>query len=236
MGWGIGGSRTCSCSLLCTLAPSLTVPALPVEAPVRIRASGPCSRSCSIVFCGKRRSQSTHTHASALPFVTGPAGPGWRVSGGRTAHTRAFVFLTQTLPATRVVCRRGSGQSEHRQGCGGDHGWPAHGVLLLAVLNGSLSPESGAWVSRGIYRGAFGAGSEVYMSAGSVEPVAPGDSAGYMEVSLDSLDLRVKGTLPSQGEGELWAVTWLGAVALCLLSVLLSVGVMPPGGSAGRCG
>ncbi|XP_053774408.1 histone-lysine N-methyltransferase EHMT1 isoform X1 [Desmodus rotundus] len=44
-------------------------------------------------------------------------------------------------------------------------------------------------------------GSEVYMSAGSVEPVAPGDSAGYMEVSLDSLDLRVKGTLPSQGEG-----------------------------------
>uniref|UniRef100_A0A8C0K0V3 [histone H3]-lysine(9) N-methyltransferase n=1 Tax=Canis lupus dingo TaxID=286419 RepID=A0A8C0K0V3_CANLU len=30
---------------------------------------------------------------------------------------------------------------------------------------------------------------------------APGDSTGYMEVSLDSLDLRVKGTLPSQVEG-----------------------------------
>ncbi|KAM5330716.1 histone-lysine N-methyltransferase EHMT1 isoform 4-T4 [Glossophaga mutica] len=45
-------------------------------------------------------------------------------------------------------------------------------------------------------------GSDAYMpSLGSAEPVAPGDSAGYMEVSLDSLDLRVKGTLPSQGEG-----------------------------------
>ncbi|XP_045702106.1 histone-lysine N-methyltransferase EHMT1 isoform X4 [Phyllostomus hastatus] len=45
-------------------------------------------------------------------------------------------------------------------------------------------------------------GSDGYMSSlGSAEPAAPGDSAGYMEVSLDSLDLRVKGTLPSQGEG-----------------------------------
>ncbi|XP_059514520.1 histone-lysine N-methyltransferase EHMT1 isoform X5 [Myotis daubentonii] len=41
-------------------------------------------------------------------------------------------------------------------------------------------------------------GPEAYTSSsGSAEPVAPGDSAGYMEVSLDSLDLRVKGTLPS---------------------------------------
>uniref|UniRef100_A0A7J8ED22 [histone H3]-lysine(9) N-methyltransferase n=2 Tax=Molossus molossus TaxID=27622 RepID=A0A7J8ED22_MOLMO len=38
-------------------------------------------------------------------------------------------------------------------------------------------------------------GSEAYTSSsGSAEPAAPGDSAGYMEVSLDSLDLRVKGT------------------------------------------
>ncbi|XP_016067319.1 PREDICTED: histone-lysine N-methyltransferase EHMT1 isoform X1 [Miniopterus natalensis] len=45
-------------------------------------------------------------------------------------------------------------------------------------------------------------GPEAYTSSsGSTEPVAPGDSAGYMEVSLDSLDLRVKGTLPSQAEG-----------------------------------
>ncbi|XP_023604259.1 histone-lysine N-methyltransferase EHMT1 isoform X4 [Myotis lucifugus] len=41
-------------------------------------------------------------------------------------------------------------------------------------------------------------GPEAYTSSsGSAEPAAPGDSAGYMEVSLDSLDLRVKGTLPS---------------------------------------
>ncbi|KAM8803434.1 histone-lysine N-methyltransferase EHMT1 isoform 1-T1 [Rhynchonycteris naso] len=45
-------------------------------------------------------------------------------------------------------------------------------------------------------------GSEAYTaSLGSAEPVAPGDSVGYMEVPLDSLDLRVKGTLPSQAEG-----------------------------------
>ncbi|XP_066111683.1 histone-lysine N-methyltransferase EHMT1 isoform X8 [Saccopteryx bilineata] len=45
-------------------------------------------------------------------------------------------------------------------------------------------------------------GSEAYTSSsGSAEPGAPGDSVGYMEVSLDSLDLRVKGTLPSQAEG-----------------------------------
>lgn len=39
-------------------------------------------------------------------------------------------------------------------------------------------------------------------SAGSAEQEAPGDSVGYMEVSLDSLDLHVKGTLPSQTDGE----------------------------------
>ncbi|XP_072604093.1 histone-lysine N-methyltransferase EHMT1 isoform X3 [Vulpes vulpes] len=45
-------------------------------------------------------------------------------------------------------------------------------------------------------------GSEAYTSSsGSTEQAAPGDSTGYMEVSLDSLDLRVKGTLPSQVEG-----------------------------------
>ncbi|XP_039076718.1 histone-lysine N-methyltransferase EHMT1 isoform X5 [Hyaena hyaena] len=45
-------------------------------------------------------------------------------------------------------------------------------------------------------------GSEAYTSSsGSTEQTAPGDSTGYMEVSLDSLDLRVKGTLPSQAEG-----------------------------------
>ncbi|XP_064435108.1 histone-lysine N-methyltransferase EHMT1 isoform X11 [Mirounga angustirostris] len=45
-------------------------------------------------------------------------------------------------------------------------------------------------------------GSEAYTSSsGSAEQTAPGDSTGYMEVSLDSLDLRVKGTLPSQAEG-----------------------------------
>ncbi|XP_046498571.1 histone-lysine N-methyltransferase EHMT1 isoform X3 [Equus quagga] len=47
-----------------------------------------------------------------------------------------------------------------------------------------------------------GPGSEAYTSSsGSTEQTAPGDSTGYMEVSLDSLDLRVKGTLPSQAEG-----------------------------------
>lgn len=39
---------------------------------------------------------------------------------------------------------------------------------------------------------------------GSSEQTAPGDSSGYMEVSLDSLDLRVKGILSSQAEGECW--------------------------------
>ncbi|XP_055988880.1 histone-lysine N-methyltransferase EHMT1 isoform X6 [Sorex fumeus] len=38
-------------------------------------------------------------------------------------------------------------------------------------------------------------------SSGSVEQEAPGGSTGYMEVSLDSLDLHVKGPLPSQTEG-----------------------------------
>ncbi|KAF7486863.1 Hypothetical predicted protein [Marmota monax] len=46
-------------------------------------------------------------------------------------------------------------------------------------------------------------GSEVCKpSPGSSEQTAPGDSSGYMEVSLDSLDLRVKGILSSQSEGE----------------------------------
>uniref|UniRef100_A0A9W3GDE7 [histone H3]-lysine(9) N-methyltransferase n=1 Tax=Camelus bactrianus TaxID=9837 RepID=A0A9W3GDE7_CAMBA len=45
-------------------------------------------------------------------------------------------------------------------------------------------------------------GAEAYASSsGSAEPTAPGDSLGYMEVSLDSLDLRVKGTLPAEAEG-----------------------------------
>uniref|UniRef100_UPI004038533A histone-lysine N-methyltransferase EHMT1 isoform X2 n=2 Tax=Callospermophilus lateralis TaxID=76772 RepID=UPI004038533A len=45
-------------------------------------------------------------------------------------------------------------------------------------------------------------GSEVCKpSPGSSEQTAPGDSSGYMEVSLDSLDLRVKGILSSQSEG-----------------------------------
>lgn len=47
------------------------------------------------------------------------------------------------------------------------------------------------------------AGSEAYASSsGSAEQAAPGDGAAYVEVSLDSLDLRVKGTPPSQAEGE----------------------------------
>lgn len=40
--------------------------------------------------------------------------------------------------------------------------------------------------------------------------MAPGDSTGYMEVSLDSLDLRVKGILSSQAEGECGVVTETG--------------------------
>ncbi|XP_047625069.1 histone-lysine N-methyltransferase EHMT1 isoform X3 [Phacochoerus africanus] len=45
-------------------------------------------------------------------------------------------------------------------------------------------------------------GSEACASpSGSAEPMAPGDGSGYMEVSLDSLDLRVKGTLPLETEG-----------------------------------
>ncbi|XP_055256810.1 histone-lysine N-methyltransferase EHMT1 isoform X2 [Moschus berezovskii] len=38
-------------------------------------------------------------------------------------------------------------------------------------------------------------------SSGSVEPTAPGDGGGYMEVPLDSLDLRVQGALTSDTEG-----------------------------------
>ena len=46
-------------------------------------------------------------------------------------------------------------------------------------------------------------GSEAYASSsGSAEPTAPGDGGGYMEVPLDSLDLRVKGALTSDTEGE----------------------------------
>ncbi|XP_043326248.1 histone-lysine N-methyltransferase EHMT1 isoform X4 [Cervus elaphus] len=45
-------------------------------------------------------------------------------------------------------------------------------------------------------------GSEAYASSsGSAEPTAPGDGGGYMEVPLDSLDLRVKGALTSDTEG-----------------------------------
>ncbi|XP_036095139.1 histone-lysine N-methyltransferase EHMT1 isoform X7 [Rousettus aegyptiacus] len=45
-------------------------------------------------------------------------------------------------------------------------------------------------------------GSEAYASSsGSAEQAPPGDGAAYVEVSLDSLDLRVKGTPPSQAEG-----------------------------------
>ncbi|XP_059116235.1 histone-lysine N-methyltransferase EHMT1 isoform X6 [Peromyscus eremicus] len=46
-------------------------------------------------------------------------------------------------------------------------------------------------------------GSEACKSSpGSTEQAALGDSAGYMEVSLDSLDLRVRGILSSQTENE----------------------------------
>nr|XP_045005886.1 histone-lysine N-methyltransferase EHMT1 isoform X3 [Jaculus jaculus] len=48
-----------------------------------------------------------------------------------------------------------------------------------------------------------GLGSEACKSPpGSTEQTAPGDSMGYMEVSLDSLDLRVRGILSSQEENE----------------------------------
>ncbi|KAM4877657.1 histone-lysine N-methyltransferase EHMT1 isoform 2-T2 [Thomomys bottae] len=46
-------------------------------------------------------------------------------------------------------------------------------------------------------------GSEACKSSpGSTEQMAPGDSTGYMEVSLDSLDLHVRGILSSQVESE----------------------------------
>lgn len=74
---------------------------------------------------------------------------------------------------------------------------------------------SGSRASRGASRGSRGpgapcltcvplnAGSEAYASSsGSAEQMAPSDGTGYMEVSLDSLDLRVKGTLASDAEGE----------------------------------
>lgn len=48
-------------------------------------------------------------------------------------------------------------------------------------------------------------GSEACKSSpGSTEQAALGDSTGYMEVSLDSLDLRVRGILSSQTENEGW--------------------------------
>lgn len=75
------------------------------------------------------------------------------------------------------------------------------------------------------------AGSEAYTSSsGSTEQAAPGDSTGYMEVSLDSLDLRVKGTLPSQVEGEGAAVTRRGTILLFVCWGWPGIAMMPPGG------
>lgn len=52
------------------------------------------------------------------------------------------------------------------------------------------------------------AGSEAYASSsGSAEQAAAGDTTAYVEVCLDSLDLRVKGTPPSQVEGECHVLT-----------------------------
>lgn len=73
-------------------------------------------------------------------------------------------------------------------------------------------------------------GSEACKSSpGSMEQAALGDSAGYMEVSLDSLDLRVRGILSSQTENEGWC--WSVTTPSCLLTGLaLRVSLMPPGG------
>lgn len=63
--------------------------------------------------------------------------------------------------------------------------------------------QAGAVSVQGHGHAFFNAGSEAYASSsGSAEQAAPGDGAAYVEVSLDSLDLRVKGTPPSQAEGE----------------------------------
>lgn len=96
-------------------------------------------------------------------------------------------------------------------------------VLEFVVLHGLISlPHGLCW--RGgphavFHRPLLNAGSEAYTSSsGSAEQTAPGDSTGYMEVSLDSLDLRVKGTLPSQAEGEPLCCDQAGHhLALCLL-------------------
>jgi len=62
----------------------------------------------------------------------------------------------------------------------------------------------------------FNLGAEAYKSSlGGREGSAQDNSMEYMEVSLDSLDLRVKGILSSQAEGECWlgaAMTHVGFV------------------------
>lgn len=73
-------------------------------------------------------------------------------------------------------------------------------------------------------------GSETCKSSpGSTEQAALGDSTGYMEVSLDSLDLRVRGILSSQTENEGWCWSMMTHHLACLL-VWFCVTLMPPGG------
>lgn len=63
-------------------------------------------------------------------------------------------------------------------------------------------------------------GSEACKSSpGSTEQAALGDSAGYMEVSLDSLDLRVRGILSSQTENEGWCYGYDYTILLAYCSV-----------------
>lgn len=64
---------------------------------------------------------------------------------------------------------------------------------------------------------------------GSTEQAALGDSAGYLEVSLDSLDLRVRGILSSQTDSE--GRVWNMSTPSCLSTgLVLCVSLMPPGG------
>lgn len=102
------------------------------------------------------------------------------------------------------------------QGLAGGRGnvmqWPRLGHWRMAVSPGPV-----------LYGCTLNTGSEAHTSSScSAEQEAPGDSSGYMEVSLDSLDLHVKGTLSSQTEGGCLCRSWI------CLSVSLIHGAVTP--------
>ena len=76
-------------------------------------------------------------------------------------------------------------------------------VWDLRGWRGSVPQGGDAAPAPRLMRAPLVAGSEASASSsGSMEPTAPGDGGGYMEVPLDSLNLHVQGALTSDTEGE----------------------------------